>query len=118
MGTMPTLDVSTCCKMVFKLCRSSGMLPLALLLALAGGPSAAQTAAGDAPAPADSKEAKPEIDATSRAFGAFQRGYYLTAMELALPRAQLGDPAAQCSAGARGGFQSSWRLNTAHRPSA
>lgn len=29
------------------------------------------------------------------AFSAFQRGQYLTAMELALPRAQLGDPAAQ-----------------------
>jgi TPR repeat protein len=35
------------------------------------------------------------IDAMEKAFGAFQRGYYLTAMELALPRAQLGDPAAQ-----------------------
>jgi TPR repeat protein len=29
------------------------------------------------------------------AYGAYQRGYYLTAMERALPRAQLGDPAAQ-----------------------
>ncbi|MBB5535320.1 tetratricopeptide repeat protein [Rhizobium giardinii] len=29
------------------------------------------------------------------AYGAFQRGYYLTALELALPRAQLGDAAAQ-----------------------
>lgn len=29
------------------------------------------------------------------AFGAFQRGRYLTAFELALPRANLGDPAAQ-----------------------
>ena len=29
------------------------------------------------------------------AYGAFQRGYYLTAMELALPRAEIGDPAAQ-----------------------
>jgi TPR repeat protein len=29
------------------------------------------------------------------AYGAYQRGYYLTAMQLALPRAQLGDPAAQ-----------------------
>lgn len=29
------------------------------------------------------------------AFGAFQRGYYLTALELALPRAEAGDPAAQ-----------------------
>lgn len=29
------------------------------------------------------------------AFGAFQRGYYLTALELAHPRAEAGDPAAQ-----------------------
>ena len=29
------------------------------------------------------------------AYGAYQRGYYLTAMELALPRAEIGDPAAQ-----------------------
>ena len=29
------------------------------------------------------------------AYGAYQRGYYLTAFELALPRAKLGDPAAQ-----------------------
>jgi hypothetical protein len=29
------------------------------------------------------------------AYGAFQRGYYLTALELALPRAKLGDPASQ-----------------------
>ena len=75
--------------------RSSGMLPLALLLALAGGPSAAQTAGGETAAAADIKDVKTPADATVRAFGAFQRGYYLTAMELALPRAQLGDPAAQ-----------------------
>ena len=29
------------------------------------------------------------------AFGAFQRGYYLTALKFALPRAETGDPAAQ-----------------------
>ncbi len=29
------------------------------------------------------------------AYGAFQRGYYLTALKLALPRAESGDPAAQ-----------------------
>lgn len=29
------------------------------------------------------------------AYGAFQRGFYLTALDKALPRAQLGDPAAQ-----------------------
>jgi TPR repeat protein len=38
------------------------------------------------------KDYKGPID---EAYGAFQRGYYLTAMDLALPRAQLGDPAAQ-----------------------
>ncbi|MCC0036901.1 MAG: sel1 repeat family protein [Hoeflea sp.] len=95
MGEMSDLGVLTCRRMVSMLCRSSGMLPLALLLALAGGPSAAQTAGGETVAAADVKEAKTPADATVRAFGAFQRGYYLTAMELALPRAQLGDPAAQ-----------------------
>jgi TPR repeat protein len=38
---------------------------------------------------------KPFTGKVDEAFGAFQRGRYLTAMELALPRAQLGDPAAQ-----------------------
>lgn len=38
---------------------------------------------------------KPFTGKVDDAYGAFQRGYYLTAMELALPRAQLGDPAAQ-----------------------
>lgn len=32
---------------------------------------------------------------TDLAFGAFQRGYYLTAFKLALPKAKLGDPASQ-----------------------
>jgi len=40
-------------------------------------------------------EEKPFTGKPDEAYGAFQRGYYLTAMELALPRAQLGDPAAQ-----------------------
>lgn len=47
---------------------------------------------------ADPGELPPEKPFTGKvdeAFGAYQRGYYLTAMELALPRAQLGDPAAQ-----------------------
>ena len=77
------------------LCRSSRMLPFALMLALAGGPSAAQTASGEETTTGEVKDPKTPTDATARAFGAFQRGYYLTAMELALPRAQLGDPAAQ-----------------------
>ncbi len=38
---------------------------------------------------------KPFTGKVDEAFGAFQRGYYLTAMSKALPKAQLGDPAAQ-----------------------
>jgi hypothetical protein len=38
---------------------------------------------------------KPFSGKVDDAYGAFQRGYYLTAMDLALPRAQLGDAAAQ-----------------------
>ncbi|WP_454851520.1 tetratricopeptide repeat protein [Rhizobium binxianense] len=38
------------------------------------------------------KDYKGPVD---EAYGAYQRGYYLTAMDRALPRAQLGDPAAQ-----------------------
>lgn len=44
-------------------------------------------------------EEKPFTGKVDDAYGAFQRGYYLTAMELALPRAQLGDPAAQTLVG-------------------
>ncbi|WP_337270273.1 tetratricopeptide repeat protein [Oryzifoliimicrobium ureilyticus] len=38
---------------------------------------------------------KPFTGKIDEAYGAYQRGYYLTAMEKALPRAQLGDAAAQ-----------------------
>lgn len=38
---------------------------------------------------------KPYSGKVDEAYGAFQRGYYLTALDKALPRAQLGDPAAQ-----------------------
>ncbi|MDL2399240.1 tetratricopeptide repeat protein [Rhizobium mayense] len=38
---------------------------------------------------------KPFKGKVDDAYGAFQRGYYLTAFQKALPRAQLGDPAAQ-----------------------
>ncbi|HEY0120329.1 MAG TPA: tetratricopeptide repeat protein [Rhizobium sp.] len=38
---------------------------------------------------------KPFKGKVDEAYGAFQRGYYLTAFQKALPRAQLGDPAAQ-----------------------
>lgn len=46
-------------------------------------------------APAATEATAGTVDATARAYGAYQRGYYLTAMDLALSRAQLGDPAAQ-----------------------
>ena len=96
------------------------MLALSAAVFLIGGPALAQDVSGATVDAAETGEAKagddkaregeaagnlaPEArdsddgdpaDATLRAFGAFQRGYYLTAMELALPRAQLGDPAAQ-----------------------
>lgn len=38
---------------------------------------------------------KPYTGPIDEAYGAFQRGFYLTAFQKALPRAQLGDPAAQ-----------------------
>ena len=38
---------------------------------------------------------KPFTGKIDEAYGAFQRGYYITALDKALPRAQLGDPAAQ-----------------------
>lgn len=38
---------------------------------------------------------KPFSGTVDEAYGAYQRGYYLTAMDKALPRAQLGDAAAQ-----------------------
>ncbi|MET0747292.1 MAG: tetratricopeptide repeat protein [Rhizobium sp.] len=38
---------------------------------------------------------KPYTGVVDEAYGAFQRGYYLTAFQKALPRAQLGDPSAQ-----------------------
>ncbi len=45
----------------------------------------------------DTAEDAPETptEGADIAYGAFQRGYYLTALEFALPRAKLGDPAAQ-----------------------
>lgn len=93
--------------------RLSGLelLPVVLVsagLALAAAPALAQDAEPTAeaateaaaepavPVQSDAADIKEDVvDAMAKAFGAFQRGYYLTAMELALPRAQLGDPAAQ-----------------------
>ncbi len=43
---------------------------------------------------ANNEKIKPDL-APDLAYGAFQRGYYLTAFKYALPRARLGDPAAQ-----------------------
>lgn len=90
-------SVSISSGMVFMMDRSSKILPLLLALALTGGASVAQTVDGETAPSAEVQvdESSADTDATLRAFGAFQRGYYLTAMELALPRAQLGDPAAQ-----------------------
>ncbi|MCE7028335.1 tetratricopeptide repeat protein [Jiella avicenniae] len=48
----------------------------------------------EAPA-GDAAKAAPGPTKTDLAYGAFQRGYYLTAVELAEPLANLGDPAAQ-----------------------
>ncbi len=67
------------------------------------GANAESSAGKDAQAPVSIEErlAGPESSQARElaepdlAFGAFQRGYYLTAFELALPRAQLGDPKAQ-----------------------
>ncbi len=47
---------------------------------------------GETASPENSQTAQPTPD---YAFGAYQRGYYLTALQLALPRAETGDPAAQ-----------------------
>ena len=46
------------------------------------------------PTPRLTDESAPDPGA-DLAFGAYQRGYYLTALQLALPRAESGDPAAQ-----------------------
>ncbi|MEP3436737.1 MAG: tetratricopeptide repeat protein [Hoeflea sp.] len=101
----PDPDISVAHRSSAMLYKSSRLLPLALLLTLANGTAQAQDGSGGDKALAGVAEAAPVTtgadqdnaseDATVRAFGAFQRGYYLTAMELALPRAQLGDPAAQ-----------------------
>jgi TPR repeat protein len=53
-------------------------------------PSTAAAAAESAPAAAGAAS-----EGSTRAYGAFQRGLYLTALQLAEPLANLGDPAAQ-----------------------
>ncbi len=64
------------------------------LPAMAAGEDASPDGATEA-APPPSPEGAPETDGGDAAYGAFQRGYYLTALRLAMPRAKLGDPAAQ-----------------------
>ncbi|WP_047032179.1 tetratricopeptide repeat protein [Hoeflea sp. IMCC20628] len=80
---------------IFALRRPVWMQLIAALVVLNGGPALAQDTKSETAAPVEASSSTAPSDATVRAFGAFQRGYYLTAMELALPRAQLGDPAAQ-----------------------
>ncbi|MFD0915147.1 tetratricopeptide repeat protein [Pseudahrensia aquimaris] len=48
-----------------------------------------------APETSDAPLANGTDRAADSAYGAFQRGFYLTALRLALPRAETGDPAAQ-----------------------
>lgn len=67
---------------------------LTILLALTPALAMAQDAP-DSPAEAISDEIFGPRAPTDFAFGAFQRGYFLTALELALPRAEQGDAAAQ-----------------------
>ena len=69
-------------------------LLLAALLALTPLGAMAQDAQPN-PADAISDEIFGPRVPTDDAYGAFQRGYYLTALELALPRAEKGDAAAQ-----------------------
>ena len=49
----------------------------------------------DVPAVIAPPKAAPAPGEPDLAYGAFQRGYYLTALNFALPRAEAGDPAAQ-----------------------
>jgi TPR repeat protein len=74
--------------------RPSAQRPAAAagMLAPSGGVNVLERMGATLPAlPAE----KPFAGKADDAYGAFQRGYYLTAMELALPRAQLGDASAQ-----------------------
>jgi len=83
-------------------------VPILAAILLCGGPAFAQDDVGKGPRPApQAEEASPadagelELDPSrfgeviDEAYGAYQRGYYLTAYRLALPRAERGDGAAQ-----------------------
>lgn len=113
MQRMTDPDAFTFRKPVSAACRPSWLQLIAVMATLIGGPALAQDAPNEPAAAPDASVSTPspgapeqagapataeptaQADATVQAFGAFQRGFYLTAMELALPRAQLGDPAAQ-----------------------
>ncbi len=60
-------------------------------------PTASTAPRGDRVEVATPSAATPDesIGEADLAYGAFQRGYYLTALEFAIPRAKLGDPASQ-----------------------
>ena len=84
--------------------RPVGLLPLVLVAGLAAMPALAQSTVPDG-----GRISKPEpgiVDPDrfgdkpgDAAYGAYQRGHYLTALELATPRALKGDPAAQTLVG-------------------
>ncbi|SHE92377.1 tetratricopeptide repeat protein [Devosia limi] len=69
-------------------------LAVSLLLATSAMAQDGQDAANPAEAISNEIFGGPRV-AADAAFGAFQRGYFLTALELALPRAEKGDAAAQ-----------------------
>lgn len=77
----------------------SRILPVVLLLAVFCGSSHATEVVDPPPnlfdAERQTQEPQKPITNVDRAFGAFQRGMYLTAFELALPEAQKGDANAQ-----------------------
>lgn len=77
-------------------------LSFCCLVAMAIPSIAAGTAAQDAVSPLPGQPSAENVDPkrfgappTDAAYGAFQRGLYMTALNLALPRAKAGDPAAQ-----------------------
>src|SRR5690606_39847070 len=79
--------------------RMTPRLPDIALGLLAAGMLAAPAIAQDAEQMEEAREISRLLlqppAGVDEAFGAYQRGYYLTALELALPRAENGDPYAQ-----------------------
>ena len=91
---------------VLCLCAGLAVIPASALAAETYVPSPSERATRVAASTAAEKPAPPKLAPTASAdagepskadlaYGAFQRGYYLTAVELAVPLANLGDPAAQ-----------------------